>query len=135
MRRRGPEPEAEGDVNTRLAHCLRTAGHLMRMRSEAREGQMRILILLSGETMTQRDLTEQLGIRPGSASEIMAKLENAGLITRTPNESDRRTTDVRLTEAGREIARKAEEERRSRRGEMFSCLTEEEKETLVSLLE
>lgn len=85
--------------------------------------------------MTQRDLTERLGIQPGSASEILSKLENAGLIVRTQNETDRRTTDICLTEAGREFAAEASAEHRKRHEEMFSCLTEEERQELLSLLE
>ena len=57
------------------------------------------------------------------------------VIERTPNEEDRRTANVGLTEAGRTEAAKAVEERRGRREKMFSCLTEEEKETLVGMIE
>ena len=127
--------EIAGDINARLAHHLHTVGHMMRMRFDDREGQTRILVMLHDGPISQRDLTERLGIQPGSASEVLNKLESAGRIVRTPNGEDRRTMNVALTEAGREDAAKAVEERRSRRGKMFACLTEAEKETLVSLIE
>lgn len=124
------------DMNDRLLINLWDLGHMMHFLYEGKASQKRILIILSeAQGMTQRDLTERLGIQPGSASEILSKLESAGLISRTPNEMDRRTTDVCLTDAGRELAAEASAQRQRRHEEMFSCLTEEESEKLLSLLE
>ena len=127
---------SEAGVNEKLMINLRYINHTMRSGFEANMGQKRILVMLSEQgPLTQRELTERLGIRPGSASEILAKLENAGLIARTPNELDRRTIDVELTEAGAEAAAESAEKRSKWSEEMFACLTPEEQETLLSLLE
>lgn len=124
------------DENEKLIINLRDLGHMMRSQYEGKASQRRILIILSEEkTITQRDLTKRLGIQPGSASEILSKLESAGLICRTQNETDRRTTDVTLTDEGRELAAQALAQRQKRHTEMFSCLSEEEKQELLSLLE
>lgn len=124
------------DINDRLITSLRDSGHMMRSLYEGKASQKRILIILNElKTVTQRELTERLGIKPGSASEILSKLENAGLIIRTQNEDDRRTVDVRLTDSGREVAADALVQRQKRHKEMFSCLSEEEKQELLSLLE
>lgn len=124
------------DTNDRLIFNLRDLSHIMRFLYEGKASQKRILIILNeSEAMTQRDLTERLGIQPGSASEILSKLESAGWILRTQNEADRRTTDICLTDSGREIAAEALKQRRKRHEEMFSCLSEEEKQELLSLLE
>lgn len=124
------------DTNDKLIINLRDLGHIMRFLYEGKASQKRILIILNElKTITQRDLTEHLGIQPGSASEILSKLESAGLIIRTQNETDRRTTDVSLTDAGRELAVEALAQRQRRHEEMFSCISEEEKEKLLSLLE
>lgn len=126
----------EASVNDKLDMNLRFIGHTMRSRFEANAGQKRILIILSeSEKLTQKELTERLGIRPGSASEILSKLETAGLIERTPNEDDRRTVDISLTEAGAERAKESAEKRQKWNEDMFTCLTAEEQETLLSLLE
>ena len=85
--------------------------------------------------MTQRELTSRLRIQPGSASEVLGKLEAAGLITRAQSESDKRTTDVTLTPAGRETAKEAAAQRAARNAQMFSCLSEAEKAALLALLE
>lgn len=128
--------EQNADLNDQLILHLRDISHMMRMQYEGKASQKRILMILrESGTLTQKKLTERLGIQPGSASEILAKLENAGLIFRRQNETDRRTTDILLTDAGTELAAEAAEQRRKRHEEMFSCLTEEEKRALLSLLE
>lgn len=124
------------DMNDKLIINLRDLGHMIHFLYEGKASQKRILIILNEtESITQKDLTERLGIQPGSASEILSKLESAGLILRTQNETDRRTTDIRLTDAGREFAAEALAQRQKRHEEMFSCLSEEERKELLSLLE
>ena len=124
------------DMNDKLIINLRDLGHIMRFLYEGKASQKRILIILNElKTITQRELTEHLGIQPGSASEILSKLESAGLIIRIQNETDRRTTDVSLTDTGRELAVEALAQRQRRHEEMFSCISEEEKKKLLSLLE
>ncbi|MGN0635068.1 MAG: MarR family winged helix-turn-helix transcriptional regulator [Acutalibacteraceae bacterium] len=124
------------DVQEKLILNLRDIFHMMQMQYEGRASQKRILIILHEcGTLTQKDLTERLGIQPGSVSEILSKLENAGLIARIPNETDRRTADISLTDMGAEQASEAAEQRQKRHEEMFSCLTQEEQATLLSMLE
>lgn len=124
------------DINDKLIINLRDLSHIMHSQYEGKASQKRILIILNeSEKITQRDLTGHLGIQPGSASEILAKLENADLIIRTPNEYDRRTIDISLTEHGRELAAEASAQRVKRHKEMFSCISEEEKQELLSILE
>ena len=124
------------DLNNKLIWNLRDTGRTMRRTSEGRGSQKRVLIvLLETGRITQKALTERLGIQPGSASEVIGKLETAGLIVRSPSESDRRTTDVRLTEKGRAAAEEARAEREARHMQLFACLSDGEKQTLLSLLE
>ena len=111
--------------------------HVMRALYEGRGSQRRVLIVLDqlGGKVTQRELTERLGIKPGSASEVIAKLESSGDIVRTPCENDRRTRNVVLTEPGMMRAAQAKAQRTRRHEEMFSCLDCQEKEQLLNLLE
>lgn len=65
-------------------------------------GQGRVLSLLSTRnSMLQRDMCVELGIRPQSLGEILVKLERAGYIERKTSVHDRRTQTVRITESGR----------------------------------
>lgn len=124
------------DINDKLIINLRDLSHIMRSLYEGKGSQRRVLIILN-ETgrITQRELTERLGIQPGSASEVIAKLEDSGYITRTPSETDRRTADIELTQTGKISAQEAAEQRNKRHEEMFSCLSDDEKNSLLLLLE
>lgn len=129
-------PKPAENINRKLIFNMRDLNHTMRSLYEGKASQKRILIILNEEkSITQRDLTMRLGIQPGSASEILSKLETAGLILRTINETDRRTANISLTEQGRRMALEAAAQRRKRHVEMFSCLSESEKEQLLTLLE
>lgn len=122
------------DINDALIINLRNLSHIMHRLYEGKGSQKRILILLNQSgPVTQRELTRWLGIQPGSASEVIAKLELAGLLVRTPSPADRRTTELSLTDAGKEHAAQAAGQRSLRHRQMFSCLTEEEKQTLLAL--
>lgn len=124
------------DLHNRLIRNFWNIAHTMRHISEGKGSQKRILMILKeyGD-ITQRELTEALGIQPGSVSEVLSKLEAAGLIQRTVSREDHRTTDIRLTEAGEAAAGMAYEQRKQRHQEMFRCLSETEMQTLLKLLE
>lgn len=101
-----------------------------------RHGQNRILALLTmQEGVSQKDLAYLLGIRPQSLSEALAKLEEDGMITRKHNEEDQRVVNVFLTDAGRGRAEKVAEDRKKSASDIFSVLTEEEKEQLSAILD
>lgn len=124
-------------MNEELILQLRDISHKMRNLYEGKGSQQRILIILDkiDEKITQRALTARLGIQPGSASEVINKLETAGYIKKTINETDRRTADIELTLEGKEAARQAKQQRLARHQEMFACLSDEEKQELLRLLE
>ena len=124
------------DINEKLVHGLLDINHMMRMLYEGKASQSRILIILyEQKNMTQKELTEFLGIKPGSVSEILIKLEKANLITRVHSENDRRTMKISLTDEGEKMAKVAIKRRRERHEQMFVCLTEDEQKTLLLLLE
>ncbi|MGN0182672.1 MAG: MarR family winged helix-turn-helix transcriptional regulator [Candidatus Ornithomonoglobus sp.] len=124
------------NTDNKLIMNLRDLGHTLHSLSEGKGSQKRILIILhENGGMTQRELTERLGIQPGSASEVIGKLEKAGLIQRTESMADRRTADIQLTQTGKTLAEEAAGQRRTRYREMFSSLSDEEKLSLLALLE
>lgn len=124
------------DENKQLIIHLRDISHIMRFLYEGKGSQKQILIILNDMGhITQRQLTKRLGIQPGSVSEVLSKLEGAGLILRAPSETDHRTMEISLTQQGRAAAEEAAWLRKKRHDEMFSCLTAEEKAQLLCLLE
>lgn len=136
--RSAPEaPQALYDAlsrEDRLALQLHQLSRRM-ARNQPREksGQGRILALLEqrGET-SQRELMALTGVRSSSLSELLGKLEGAGLIQRTPCPSDLRTTLVSLTPAGRQ---KAAGIRTAARRSPFQALDAAEQAQLLALLE
>lgn len=124
------------DKNNKLIWNFRDITHTMRRIAEGKASQKRVLILLKESGgMTQKALTDRLGVQPGTVSEVLWKLETAGLICRSQNTTDRRTTDVALTEQGAIMAEEAYHSREARHEQMFAVLTEDEKDTLLHLLE
>ena len=85
--------------------------------------------------MTQRALQDEMGIQPGSLSEILSKIDQAGLIEKKRCESDGRIWEIHLTESGQESAAQFEACRRETAHFLFEPLDEAQKETLSSLLD
>ncbi len=133
---RPPLPPPEDDTaDGRLLHLLRMAGHLAMMRPGLRAGQFRILSLLeSGEPVPQAQLAERLHIQPGSLSEILGKLAQAGVVMRQRSEEDRRASTVQITAAGLKQLAGMRQTMDIERSELLSALSDEEKERLTALL-
>lgn len=99
-------------------------------------GQMRVLSLLSRmDGAGQSEIAERLDIRPASLSELIGRLETAGLAERRQSGEDKRLVHVFLTEEGKRMAGEAMNHRESMMKDMFTQLTEEECGQLVGLLE
>lgn len=112
---------------------MRACGHHLYVRSGRSAGQGRILaILLERSSMTQKELQDILRIQPGSMSEILAKMEEKGLIRRQKDTGDRRKSVLELTEYGRDEA--LLQERQGDGSPAFGVLSEEEKEELKTIL-
>lgn len=131
-----PKTYGQLDLNNKLIWNLRDIGHTMRCISEGKGSRQRVLIVLNENgPITQSELTQRLGIQPGSASEVLIKLETAGMIERVSTEKDKRTAEVRLTCAGRSEAGRLSKLRAERHERMFAALSAQEKQMLLSLLE
>ncbi|MBR1828833.1 MAG: MarR family transcriptional regulator [Atopobiaceae bacterium] len=97
-------------------------------------GQGRVLALLAVKPKTtQRELSYLLDMRQQSLSELLAKLEEKGYITREKSEEDGRVTVVELTEEGRAAAPSPED--MSQRPDGLECLDDEERTELETLVD
>ena len=131
------EPDAEAAaLRERLRHFM----HLMRQVSadpegrDAFSGQGRVLRLLSMRSpVAQKELAYVLGIRSQSLAELLAKLEEKGLVSREPDPADRRTSIVSLTADGQAAARELDRDARDEK-DPFSVLDDEERGALDRLL-
>ena len=93
-----------------------------------------LFVLESAGTVNQKDLAGLMHIRPASVSEILLKLEQKSLVSRTQWEKDRRVSLVSLTEDGKRAVREARRERAKAHSDMLHELTQEEKENFYLAL-
>ena len=124
----------DASMSERVFANLRRISHAMHNQYLAKGSQKRILVTLIRHGKTgQKKITERIGIKAGSASEVISKMEAAGLIIRTTNQDDQRAMDIDLTPQGRELAEVARKEAMAQHEQMFTCLSDEEKEELLRL--
>lgn len=121
------------DLAGKLEYCARG----LALFAGRHHGQRKILRILREQSpISQKELQDMLGIQSGSMSEIAAKLEGRGLIVRGRDETDKRKITLSITQEGLEwMARWDDEEIEQRRTEFFLGLTQEERDTLESLLD
>lgn len=79
-------------------------------------------------------VADHLRIAPRSATDVIDRLEERGLVTRSPDPTDRRATVIDLTDAGRDLVSVVRAQRSAAAQEHFAVLTEAERRTLAGLL-
>ncbi len=95
----------------------------------------RILVTIGRHgSLTQKRLAEEIAVSPQSMSESLVKLEHDGYILREKNRLDKREVIVALTPAGRAHSDELAQKMRSQAHKFLEPLSEEEKQTLFSLL-
>ena len=121
----------------RILKNLGFCGHYMHFHGGGRSGREPVLCVLAkhGGQMPQQELGSFFEIKPGSLSEILAKIEAAGLIERTRDPEDRRQLFVHITDEGRRMAEAAERDREAFQLNAFTCLTVAEQEQLADMLD
>lgn len=112
-------------------------GHFLHLHAGGRSGKQHMLerILNEGGIVGQRELQDTVPISSAALSEVLAKLESEGLVTRTRSQSDKRQLDVSLTQAGQAEAKVCAEKRARFEEEAFSVLSEEERTQLLEVLD
>ena len=123
-----------------LGHCA----HLTRERMDARmsrfgmtPAQTHVLRYLrqNGGQMPQRELLENLKVKPSTVNGILDRMEEKGLVERSVSGADARQRLVALTPAGREREEQAKQSFLEAEALIAKGLTEEETDTLRALLE
>ncbi len=87
-----------------------------------------------GHELRLSDLAARLRIAPRSATEVVDALEEMHLVERRPSPTDRRATQVTLTDDGNELRRKLNTARADRGDDIFDMLDDDEAATLKILL-
>ena len=100
-----------------------------------RERILTVLLEADDSGLKQRDIAEQLGIHAPALTEQIDRLEAEHYLERCANPDDKRSTLVKLTEKGRARAYEVSDERQARAAAFSANLDEEEKDTLIALLD
>lgn len=125
------------ETEYRLLGDLGFFGHYLHLHAGGRSGKQHILrkLLHNGGHLTQRELGEATDVSSAALSEVLAKLEAEGLITRTRSAADQRQRDIALTEAGLAAARLCSQDDAAFRQVAFEPLAAEERAQLLSQLD
>ena len=116
----------------RLREQLHHLMVLMRHFGPTQEGRVLRLLQLNSPA-AQKELAYVLGIRSQSLAELLAKMEDKGLVERAPHPEDRRTSIVSLTDAGRSAAAALDEDPEPE-ADPFAVLDDAERAELSRLL-
>lgn len=93
------------------------------------------LLQAAGKQMTLKDLERYLHVAQSTAAGIVSRLEQKGFVEGFGSPSDRRIKIVRITPAGEEYCRKADEILDGAEENLLSGFSEEERKTFFSLLQ
>lgn len=98
-------------------------------------GQYQCLLTLERQgKMTQKKLVDILKIRPSSVSENLTKLQQKGLIIRTPSTKDKRISYISLTQEGKQEAVDIRKKKALVHVDMLSKLSADEKKQFAHVL-
>jgi len=86
------------------------------------------------EAMRLSELADRLHIAPRSATTVVDALEEAGLVSRTPDPADRRAVRLLLTEAGRGALERIGQVRHEVAQEYFGPVSPAEQDALLRAL-
>jgi len=102
----------------------------------ATKAQWRVLAWLkrTGDGARQVDLAEGLDVEPISLCRMIDRLEEAGLVERRRDESDRRAWRIHLTPAAAPMLVQLEEMGRSFNADMLAGISQADRETVLRVL-
>jgi DNA-binding MarR family transcriptional regulator len=139
----GRETGAGAPETTELAHRLRPV--LLKLARELRRevhalgvtgGQVALLIQIrKHEGIGARELAELERISPAAMSGYIARLQKAGLVTRVPDETDRRRQVLALTPEAERVLRSVRSRRTAWLAERLDRLEPEELAAIDAALE
>jgi MarR family transcriptional regulator, lower aerobic nicotinate degradation pathway regulator len=91
-------------------------------------------LLAKRDAMIQQEIGRAIGIDPSTMVALLDGLEGAGLVTRTPNPSDRRARVVAVTPKGRKALERGRKLNGEVEDEVLNGLSKTERRELLDLL-
>jgi DNA-binding MarR family transcriptional regulator len=132
-----PKPGLTALITTRLTELAiatdhETASRLHRLRLTV--AQMRVLLALSDERVTQSALAKTLHCDVSNLTSLLRRLERRRLITRSAADGDRRYKPVSLTVAGRRTQQRLLPIQAQVAGRLYGHLTRRQQRQLYDLV-
>lgn len=136
----GMTPDRVDESLIALRRILRAAELFERNLAQAAgltPAQLRVLQIVAakGGSTTPTLLAGQMGVSQATVTALVDRLETAGKIVRVRSQTDRRQTNVVLTDTGRDTLRDSPDALQQRYVEAFCRLQDWEQAQLVSSLE
>ncbi|AMM86161.1 MarR family transcriptional regulator [Martelella sp. AD-3] len=98
--------------------------------------QLRVLQIVEERgSVTPKALATQMGIRQASVTTLVDKLVTRGMVERVPSRTDRRQTNVTVTDSGRAMVESAPDALQQRYVQAFESLKDWEQAQLIASLE
>ena len=136
-----PDTEAEriAQLFSQIARAMRGGkppGVMKSVVANLTLAQGRCLWLITKhENCTLREISQLLGVRPSTASELVEKLVRARFVKRASDPQDRRTVRLTLTTKGRDLHSKHQAAQREHMSKLLSHLTQRQRKDMLSALE
>lgn len=86
-----------------------------------------ILVESENHSVYQKEIEQEFGLRPSTATEVLKNLEKEGLICRVPEEQDGRYKKIIFTEKAEAIRETLKDEIEGSESLLLNGITEEEK--------
>ena len=100
------------------------------------QAQHRLLMIISRwPNLSQKKLAETMEVSTATIAVSLKKLEKAGLITKTMDETDNRLNRIVITDRGNQVVKHSKQIFQSTEKRVFEGFTEEEKSTLTDFME
>jgi DNA-binding MarR family transcriptional regulator len=90
--------------------------------------------LFERDGMTQSEIAEQLAVQGATITNMLQRMEEAGLVVRRRDEDDNRLVRVYLTDGGREKERASQAQFRQLEETIFAGISPEKRATLRQVL-
>ncbi len=131
-----PMEETTSYSLARACRLLRRRAHALLEGVGLHRGQQFMLgALWEREGCTQSELAQKLRVQPATITNMLQRMERAGLVKRRHDTEDQRVSRVYLTDAGRSIQQAAEGAWRDLDAQAFDGFTQGERDLLDGLLQ
>jgi DNA-binding MarR family transcriptional regulator len=126
-----PNAKEFEEAMTNLRRAITAARERKIAGSNFSRTQIEIMILLEHDQISFKHLADKLGLTPGAVTQTVETLVQRNLVERTPDEHDRRSIHLALTNDGKEVVAKMHQARQAKVEALLNSLSQTEIETII----